>query len=282
LAGNPSDGYGGAVLAVTLPSLTARVTADSARGLRVEPHSALVEAAARRLGVNAAITWNTTIPRSVGLGGSSAIVIATLRALCEIGGLSFAPSELAELALAIEVEDLGIAAGPQDRFAQAYGGATFMEFGGQRPECQQLDVSVLPPLVVAWRDAAPADSGPVHDGLRARFAAGERDVAESLRRLADAAREARRALQGGDFGRFARAVDASFDLRRELMALDPRHVEMIVTARAGGAAANYTGSGGAIVAVCLDAEHRAAIERALRAIGCSTVGVSVEKPARAR
>src|SRR5438477_3723375 len=80
LAGNPSDLYGGAVLAVTLPSLTAHVVAEPADELVVEPQNALVEAAARRLGATAKLAWSTTIPRSVGLGGSSALVIATLRA----------------------------------------------------------------------------------------------------------------------------------------------------------------------------------------------------------
>ncbi len=38
-----------------------------------------------------AVTWRTSIPRGVGLGGSSAIVIATLRALCELHGVALAP-----------------------------------------------------------------------------------------------------------------------------------------------------------------------------------------------
>ena len=262
LAGNPSDLYGGAVLAVVLPSLVAHVAAEPAARLRVDPPNALVEAAAGRLGVTARIEWRTEIPRSVGLGGSSALAIATLRAFRRMD-----PSELAELALAVEVEDLGIAAGPQDRYAQAYGGLTFMEFAGPRPECEPVDPALLPPLVIAWRDAAAEDSGAVHDKL------GKALDREPLRRLADLARNARRALVARDLHQFGRCVDSSFDIRRELMDLDPRHVEMIHAARASGAAANYTGSGGAIVAVCDDRDHQAAVEAALRALGCRTLAV---------
>ena len=104
---------------------------------------------------------------------------------------------------------------------------------------------------------------------RPRHAAGT----ESLHRLGEAARSGRRALVDGDRREFARCVDASFDARAELMALDPRHVEMIETARAAGASANYTGSGGAIVAVCEDVEHQVAVERALRSVGCRTVAI---------
>jgi galactokinase/mevalonate kinase-like predicted kinase len=250
------------VLAVTLPSLGAHVAGRRADELAIEPPNPLVEAAARRLGVRAKIAWSTTIPRSIGLGGSSALVIATLRAFGTLDR-----DELAELALAVEVEDLGIAAGPQDRYAQAYGGLTFMEFAGDRPECNPLDPSLLPPLVVAWRDAASEDSGAVHGGLR------ETLDSEPLRHLADAARKARRALIDGDLRQFARCVDASFDARAELMTLDPRHVEMITTARAAGASANYTGSGGAIVAVCRDRGHRASVEAALERMRCRTLAL---------
>jgi glucuronokinase len=260
LAGNPSDLYGGAVLAVTLPSLMAHVLAEPADRLRIDPPNSLVEATARRLGVSANFTWKTSIPRSVGLGGSSALVIATLRALRKME-----PAELAELALAVETEDLGIAAGPQDRYAQAYGGLTFMEFGDGGPECERLDPALLPPLVIGWCDGGTVDSGTVHGGPRKAV------DAQSLRRLAEAARAARDALLARDADGFSHCVDASFDARRELMTLDPRHVEMINAARAAGAAANYTGSGGAIVAVCGDRLHRQAVEAALEAIGARTL-----------
>ena len=56
-----------------------------------------------------------------------------------------------------------------------------------------------------------------------------------------------------------------------MLALDPRHVEMIECARAAGAGANYTGSGGAIVAVCRDDEHRPRVQHALRELRCGTL-----------
>jgi len=53
-----------------------------------------------------------------------------------------------------------------------------------------------------------------------------------------------------------------------MMSLDPRHVEMVSVARAAGAAANYTGSGGAIIAVCRDEAHRTAVAGLLGSAGC--------------
>jgi glucuronokinase len=276
LAGNPSDGFGGAVIAVTLDGFQARATASAASEPSASPHSELVAATIRRFArdhyqepVARTVEWETSVPRGVGLGGSSAIVIATLRALCELHDVSLERGELAALALAVEREELGIAAGLQDRVAQSYGGLTFMDFGtGGRYE--SLDPGLLPPLVVAWRGDTSADSGIVHGDLRARFDAGEGVVTRTMTRLAQLAREARAALLAGDRAAFAASVDASFDARAQMMELDVRHVAMIERARACGAGANYTGSGGAIAAVCRDESHRAEVTAALREIGCGT------------
>lgn len=257
------------MLAVTLNAFGAEAVATRAAAPAVKPASELVAATVRRFAREldpgakpTAVSWQTTIPRGVGLGGSSAIVIATARALCDLLGVSLSADRLAVFALAVETEELGIEAGLQDRVAQAYGGLTFMDFAAMRYE--SLDPQSLPPLVIAWREDAAEDSGPVHGGIRRRFANGETVVVEAMRALADCAREAKVALLKGDWDRFAGCADASFDARRRLMRLDPRHVAMISTARESGAGANYTGSGGAIVAVCRDEAHRAAVLAALR------------------
>jgi galactokinase/mevalonate kinase-like predicted kinase len=277
LAGNPSDGYGGAVLAVAVAELRAEAVATPAARSAVSPSSELVSATVARLErellearARATVQWRTSIPRGLGLGGSSAIVIATIRALCDLHELSLSRDSLAALALAVETEELGIAAGPQDRVAQAYGGLTFMDFAGAG-RYEPLDPLLLPPLIVAWRAETAADSGPLHSDLRVRFARGDDAVVSELARAAAAAHEARAALLAADHGAVRRGVDATFDARRRMMSLDPRHVEMVSVARAAGAAANYTGSGGAVVAVCRDETHREAVAEQLGSAGCGVV-----------
>src|SRR5262245_24861673 len=87
LAGNPSDGHGGAVLAVTVDEFRAEAQANAARAPCSEPASPLVDAAIARFGAGPCrVRWRTDVPREVGLAGSSAIVTATLRALCALHG----------------------------------------------------------------------------------------------------------------------------------------------------------------------------------------------------
>ncbi len=286
LAGNPSDGYGGAVLAVAMAELEARARIEAGVDPAIDPPSALVAATvgrfARDYGTAASrcrVSWSTTIPRGVGLGGSSAIVIAVLRALSKLyRDRPLREDELAYCALAVEVEELGITAGLQDRVAQAYGGLTFMDFGSP-PRYEPLDASLLPPLVIAWRASTAEDSGIVHGDLRGRHDRGEPAVVEAMVNLRGMALEARRALLAGEHEKFVRCVDGSLEARGAIMTLDPRHLEMVRAARALDAGVNYTGSGGAIVAVCRDEEHRTRVLAALRGAGC---GVLALNPATGR
>lgn len=267
------------MLAVTLDGLSAEASARRAQTLVVEPASELVEATVRRFSseldaaaLATAVRWRTSIPRGVGLGGSSAIVIAVLRALCALHGTALDPARMAELALAVETEDLGIAAGLQDRVAQAYGGLVFMEFG-DGGAYEQLAPALLPPLVVAWRANAAQDSGVVHASLRTRLRAGDATAVAGMKELAELARAAREAVIAGDHEGLARAADESFDVRRRLLPLDPRHVELVERARALGAGVNYTGSGGAVVAACRDRAHAGTVARGLRDLGCGTLAL---------
>ena len=174
LAGNPSDGYGGAVLALALPRRRATAAAWRARRPGIEPASELVAATVKRFAAELApaaagastVRFRTTIPRAVGLGGSSAIVVATLRALCELWSVELEPLAMAQLALRIEVDDLAIAAGLQDRIAQTYGGLTFMDFGSDPPTAEPLDGARLPPLLVAWRRDSGGHSGAASSAAR--------------------------------------------------------------------------------------------------------------------
>ena len=279
LAGNPSDGYGGAVLAVTLDVWAAEAWAEPAPRLAVSPASALVQASVERFGAEVApaarataVRWRSSIPREVGLASSSALVIATLRALCGLWDVELDPDRLAALALAVELEDLGIQAGPQDRVAQAYGGLTFMDFSGPG-EYERLDPQLLPPLLVAWRPEAGGHSGATHADLRNRHASGDRAVGETIQELGQAARQARAALLDGDLSRFAEMMDTTLDLRRRILELDPRCLEMIEAVRRCGAGGNYTGSGGAIVVACREPDQRSLAERALRDVGAMTIRV---------
>jgi glucuronokinase len=316
LLGNPSDGFGGATIAIELPQFAAVVEAFEAGSVGVEaerdrlefPHAAALVDAGRDgaypAGGPAALLMATakrycerlaaggteltavgfdlrlrssSIPPQVGLAGSSAIVISALRALCDLFSDRIEPELLPSFALACETEELGIAAGLQDRVVQCYGGVVFMDFEPVLVAAQghgsyvPLDPALLPPLVVAYRPDAATDSGIAHAPMHERFDAGEPLVVETMAAIGALAHEGRDALRGGDRTRLGELMDRNFELRRGIYELDPRHVAMIDAARSAGAAANFAGSGGAVVALPPRDALAGRLRRALEAEGLVVV-----------
>jgi glucuronokinase len=271
LAGHPSDGYGGATLSVTLRNFVAGVTVEAADALDIEPAGdgvRLIEAAIARFQRDVSplphalrVGYETTIPRECGLGGSSAIVIATLRALAQFTGTTIERHDLAHIALACETEELGIAAGLQDRVVQAYGGLVFMDFA--RDAYEPLDARLLPPLFVAWDEHSGGASGTAHAAVKARLQRGDPHVKKSMTNLAQIAHDARAALLAHDRDAFGQALVAGYEIRARIFDLDPRHTAMIDAARALHLPATYTGSGGAIVGLAHDPEAVAQLTRRL-------------------
>lgn len=301
LLGNPSDLYGGAVLAFTFEDFATEVTAERALRLELvdergevrrasgalEPRALdggaeLLAAAAARFAarfpelalgrgerVGLRLSFRSDVPRQAGLSGSSAIVIAALRSLAAAHERALAPFELAELALAAEVEELGLVAGPQDRLVQAYEGLLAMDLAPPRaPEkIERLDPALLPPLLVAWEREAGRPSGAIHDQVYRRWLAGDARVAGVMGELRALALAGRDALARGDHATVAGLVDRNFDLRASLFPIAPRDREMIELARARGAAAKFCGSGGSALCLPRPGSDAGELEAALRAAG---------------
>jgi len=313
LLGNPSDGYGGKTISAICKNFCAEVTLTESDQLTIQPDQYRFDSLAQlqrqteadgyygaqriiraTLNVfakylasidksvntvpNVRIEYKTDIPRMVGLAGSSAVIIALLRALESLCDIKVDQQLLPSLALSVEQTELKIGGGLQDRVVQVYNGVVAMDFstnvkiGGY--DCglyQPLDAKLLPPLYVAYSLSAGEPTEVFHNNLRARFDAGEKKVVGAMQEFAALAEQGEQALLAGDHGQFAALIDKNFDLRRSISNLNPVHVEMIETARQCGASAKYAGSGGAIVGVYKDDAMLAKLDAALQAKGCKVV-----------
>lgn len=266
LVGNPSDTAGGAVMAVSIEDFTATaIVGGEGPGDAPELVRAAVRAFPGPASEDLLVTCRTSIPRQVGLGGSSAIVIATMRALASHHETPLEPDTLAAAAHSAERDLLGIPCGPQDRYAQAHEGLVLMDFAdGARTE--RLDTALLPPLFLAYIVEGAESSAATHSELGRR--AEDAQVATAMADLGELAREAGRRLAAGESGALGPLMDASFDLRVGMLELDADHLQMIATARAHGAAANYTGSGGAITGTVPEGNAWPSLRAELEEQGC--------------
>src|SRR6056297_2047269 len=106
---------------------------------------------------NFTIRYTSNIPLRLGLAGSSAIITATFKALMAFYGVTISRPIMANLVLSVEDRELGIAAGLQDRVAQAYETPVYMNFDKEimdkqgYGDYQTLPAEPLSRLYIAFR-----------------------------------------------------------------------------------------------------------------------------------
>lgn len=314
LVGNPSDGYNGRTVSFIVRNLWAEVVLyewdeieilwssedksrfqsvhDLAHDVRLHGYYGgvrLVKATIKRFveycdakgwrlhDRNFSIRYQSSIPRNVGLAGSSAIIVATLRALMDFYQISIPLEVQPSLALSVETKELGITGGLQDRVIQCYEGLVSMDFSKERMstrdgyECgvyERLDPAMLPPVYIAYCDELGEPTEVIHNNLRQRYDRGDADVVGAMQTFANLAAEARQAIQDRDAARLGKLIDTNFDTRRSICQLQSGHIDMIERARRVGATAKFAGSGGAIVGTYHDEAMFSELRQELGQIRC--------------
>ncbi len=314
LIGNPSDGYFGKTISITVKNFGAHVTLYQSPELRIEPqrqdmneyaniHSLiervkihgyyggdrLIKASIKtfaehciRNGIrlenkNFTIRYDSNIPRQVGLAGSSAIVTAAMRALTKFYDVEILPEVFPSVTLKAESEELGITAGLQDRVVQAYEGCMYMDFDRELMDrnghgrYERLSTAALENLYIAYNLELGKISGTVLSDLRDRFNRGDRLVIDTLREIASLAEEGRNLLACGDIEGLNTLINRNFDLRRTIMIISDRNLQLVETARACGASAKFAGSGGSVIGFYPDNESLTRLMIEMKKIGARVI-----------
>lgn len=324
LMGNPSDGYNGKTIASTITNFRAEVTLWESPTLKIilnyvhDPTEfvslEMLDETASRYGYddgiplirasckkfneycrvhgieledkNFTVSYDTNIPRQVGLGGSSAIITAMIKALIEFYEVTehFPKSILPNLILSVETEELEINAGLQDRVIQVYGDTVFMDFSKHlmdeqgHGDYEYLDSSLIPPLFLAHIDE-PSHSGKIHSSVKYRYDEGEAEVVQAMQTFAGYASECKMSLVQQDYDKISELMNKNFDLRRKIFGdevIGAKNLEMIEIARAQGCPAKFSGSGGTIIGMYRNWEELRRLAKTYREHGFNFAQVAIE------
>lgn len=297
LLGNPSDGYFGKTISITVRNFGAIVSMYESPELIIEPQAAdshrfrnvyhliesinlsgyyggdrLIKAAIKKfyeycdknnirlVNRNFTIRYQSSIPRQVGLAGSSAIVTATMKALMKFYEIDIPVQILPSVILAAETEELGINAGLQDRVIQVYEGCVFMDFEKaymarhQHGKYESIDPKHLPRLYLAYKTQLGKVSGKVLNTIKQRYDAGDKHVIDTLNKIAGLAEQGKDTIINHDYELLNELINKNFDFRSQIMQISESNLEMVKTARACGASAKFSGSGGTIIGMYRDDE----------------------------
>ena len=304
LIGNPSDGYNGKTISCAINNFWADVTLWESPSLQIQLNPIcdpndfeslnqlyhktsengyygglrLIQASCKKFyeycqkeqiqlpSKNFTITYNTNIPRQIGLGGSSAIITAMMKALMQFYNLSYDQIDqqiLPSLILSVETEELKINAGLQDRVIQVYGGTVFMDFSTEIitksgtydfGKYEYIDSTLIPSLFLVYL-STPSDSGKIHSDVNFRYQQNDSEVVLAMQTFADYAASCRTALENHDINQVKQLMNKNFDLRRQIFGdtvIGQQNLEMIEIARNHGCPAKFAGSSGAVIGIYED------------------------------
>lgn len=297
LLGNPSDGYFGKTISIIVKNFGASISLYESPELKIEEAdvdlntfrnvhhlidslrltgyyggSRLIKAAVKKFveycdsnnftlrQKNFTIRYRSSIPRQVGLAGSSAIVTATIQALMRFYEVDIPMHIIPTIILKAETEELGINAGLQDRVIQVYEGCVFMDFNKEHltqngyGKYETINPALLPKFYLAYKVELGKVSGAVLNNIREKYEKGDALVLKTIEELGDLAEQGKAAINNQEYETLNTLMNRNFDLRCKIMNISDSNMELIQTARGCGASAKFSGSGGAIIGMYQDDE----------------------------
>jgi D-glycero-alpha-D-manno-heptose-7-phosphate kinase len=166
------------------------------------------------------LVLRSSAPPGSGLGSSSTMMVALTGLLAEHYRVSMGEYETAQLACAIERDDLGIAGGLQDMYAATFGGFNFIEFTDRvivnplriRDETAfELELSLLLCYTGITRDSARV----IEDQTR-RATTGSDDTLAGLRAQKDLAVAMKAALLTGKLNDFGALLGEAWNQKKRM------------------------------------------------------------------
>jgi len=192
-------------------------------------------------------------PAGSGLGSSSTMVVAIIRAFVEFLNLPLDDYAIAMLAFRIERVDCGLQGGRQDQYAASFGGFNFMEFyAADRVIVNSLRIkkSILNELeasLVLFFTGVSRESAKIIQDQSSRISAGSFDALEAMHGIKQEALEMKESLIRGDFNGIVSSMRMGWEnKKRSSKSISNAFIDEIYTSslESGALAGKVSGAGG--------------------------------------
>lgn len=227
------------------------------------------------------ITTYNDAPAGSGLGTSSTMVVAILKAFVEWHSLPLGDYEIARLAYEIERKDLNLSGGKQDQYAAAFGGFNYMEF-------LKDDMVIINPLkvkrwivdeleasIVLYFTGRSRSSAAIIDEQKKNVASGNTMSIEAMHRIKQSAVDMKLAVLKGDMHEFARILGQAWEDKKKMAGAitNPMIEEAFAVATAAGALAGKVSGagGGGFIMFFVEPTKKKAVLEALGKLGGYTI-----------
>lgn len=239
------------------------------------------------------LTTRVDVPSGSGLGGSSTLVVATLKAYAEWLNYPIDDYDLAQTAYVIERETAGLQGGRQDQYAAAFGGFNFMEFGQNgrvlvNPlRIREGVVSELEASLLLFYSGASRTSASIIAEQARNVETGNTQAIEAMHQIKQEALRMKEALLRGDFHLLHDVLRTSWDAKKRMATrIVSERIETLYAKalEAGAYCARISGAGGGGFMMFLtDPMRKDRVADALRsfeetgiAYGCHFTGVGAQ------
>ena len=222
------------------------------------------------------------VPSGSGLGGSSTLVVAVLKAYSELLNMPLDDYTLAHIAYVIEREEAGLQGGKQDQFAAAFGGVNFMEFGREGHVLVnplRIKESVLAELeasLLLFFTGASRESKAIIEEQARNVEQNNEDAIEAMHQLKKEAFLMKESLLRGDFQKLHQIMRRSWEAKKRMarqIVNDQIEAAYASALDAGAYCAKISGAGGGGFMIFLTDPMRK--ERVAQALGeldsCGTI-----------